>query len=493
MALVPRAGYCARIAIPLLLTAGCGLARPTAAPQPASERASVASSNPAPDPPIPHPRQSQDGVQQVSHRLPIAESPEPVADDGLFTNQAELSLPQLTDLVLARNASLQAMTFAWRSATERFPQAIALDDPMFMGMIAPGSVNAATVETGYVVGASQKLPWFGKRTARGAAAQADASAMFHDVRDARLQLAQTTRMAFFEYYLVVRELEINHDNLQLTREFRDTAQSKYENNQVTQQDVLQADVEFATTRRRLLELSRMKRIAIARLNTLLRRNPDRPIPSPPSVLSNDLQLPSVESLRQLAVTQRPDLAALGARVQAEQAAVTLAQKQFYPDAEFYGKYDTFWQPASTQGPLRGQVGVNVNMPIYGQKRNAALCEAQFRLSQRRAEYNQKFVDVQFDVESAYAQIHEAQQAIILYRDSLLPASEQTVATTRTNYDVGTTTFLNVLTAQQQLLMQREQYQQALAALHSRLAELDRAVGGLPQSNAIDEVPRPSMQ
>jgi len=45
--------------------------------------------------------------------------------------------------------------------------------------------------------------------------------------------------------------------------------------------------------------------------------------------------------------------------------------------------------------------------------------------------------------------------------------------------------------EQQLLMQREQFQQALAALHSRAAELDRAVGGLPEPASPEEVPSPS--
>ena len=358
-------------------------------------------------------------------------------------------------------------------------------------MIAPGSVNAATVETGYQVGAAQKLPWFGKRAARGAAAQADAAAMFHDVRDARLQISQTTRAAFFEYYLIARQLEINRDNLELTRDFRETAQTKYENNQVTQQDVLQADVEYASTERRLLELDRMRRIAVARVNTLLRRNPDAWLPPPPAKLEESLSLPPADVLRQIAVSQRPDLAALRARVQAEQAAVALAEKQFYPDMEVYGRYDTFWQPSSTQGPLRGQVGVNVNMPIYRQKLNAALCEAQFRLSQRQAEYAQKMVDVQYEVESAHAQLQEGQKAIALYREKLLPAAEQTVTTARNNYDVASTTFLNVLVAQQQLLMQREQYEQIVAAAESRRADLERAIGGdLPQTGVPEELPRP---
>lgn len=425
-------------------------------------------------------------VRPAAHQEVVAAGlPPDSAHDGLFAGEGELNLQQLTGLVFARNASLQAMTFAWRSATQRYPQAISLDDPIFMGMIAPASANSSLVETGYQVGASQKLPWFGERSARGALAQADASAAFHDVRDARLQLAQTTRAAYFEYYLIARELEINRANLDLTREFRETAQTKYQNNQVTQQDVLQADVEYGTTERRLLEFERAQRIAIARLNTLLRREPDQWLPPPPRDLAAILDLPPIASLREVAITQRPDLAAIAARVRSERAAVTLANKQFYPDTEIYGRYDTFWQPASTQGPLRGQVGVNLNMPIYRNKLKAAVSEAQFRLSQRQAEYNQKLVDVQFEVESAHAQVLEAQKAIQLYREKLLPAAEQTVAATRANYDAGTTTFLNVLTAQQLLLQQREQYQQSVAGYQSRLAELERAVGG-----PVPNFPRP---
>lgn len=484
-------GYCARITLPLLLTVGCSIGGSTvrqacpvaAAPAIAQHQATSTSGSAQPLRRLP--------VQQASHRVETTEQTFETHSDGLFADEQELLLEELTDLVLARNASLQAMTFAWRSATERYPQAVALDDPVFQGMIAPGSVNAADVETGYQVGAAQKLPWFGKRSVRGSVAQADAAAMFHDLRDARLQLSQTTRAAYFEYYLIARQLEINRNNLELTRDFRETAQKKYENNQVTQQDVLQADVEYASTERRLLELDRMMRIAVARINTLLQRTPEQRLPAPPNSLSDSLSLPPVNLLRQLAVSQRPDLAALRARVASEQAAVALAEKQFYPDMELYGRYDTFWQPASTQGPLRGQVGVNVNMPIYRQKLNAGVNEAQFRLSQRQAEYSQKLVDVQYDVESAYAQVEEAQKAISLYREKLLPAAEQTVETTRANYDVGTTTFLNVLMAQQQLLIQREQYQQVLAAAESRRADLERAIGGdLPQSGNPEELPMP---
>jgi outer membrane protein TolC len=178
-------------------------------------------------------------------------------------------------------------------------------------------------------------------------------------------------------------------------------------------------------------------------------------------------------------------------VREEEAAVGLAMKQYYPDAEVYGRYDTFWQPASTQGDLRGQVGVNVNMPIYRRKLHAAVCEAELRANQRRAEYRQKLVDVQYEVQAAYEQVVESRQAEQIYRDKLLPAAQQNLEVARTNYEVGKITFLNLLVAQQQLIAQRERYQQAMATYHSRMADLERVIAGpVPRVASAEEVQPP---
>jgi outer membrane protein TolC len=500
MPLLPRAGICASLVLLCsILLPGCRTARPQNASMPQaavipSRTANLASggSQAVAGPPLPRPAAagSPAATMQVAHSQP-AQSPErlpepeeivvPAASDGMFANDGELSLPKLLDLVQARNASLDAMANAWRAAAQRYPQAIALDDPMLMTMMAPASFASNQVQPAYVLGGSQKIPWFGKRELRGQEAQAAASASFHEVRDARLQIAESTRLAFYEYYLLDRQLELNRQSVEILGELRDTAQVKYENNQVTQQDVLQADLELAGSERRKLELQRMYRVAIARINTLLQRHPDQPLPPPPVELAQGVDPPPADLLRQMAVTGRPDLASLAARVRAEEAAVDLAYKQYYPDAEFYGRYDSFWQPAATQSDLRTQVGVNINVPIYRRRLQAAVCEAEFRLNQRRAEYRQREADVQYEVQSAYEQVLEARQAVRIYNDKLLPAAEQNLDVARSNYDVGKITFLGLLSAQQQLVREREQYQQALAAYHSRLAELQRVVGGpLPE-------------
>jgi outer membrane protein TolC len=404
---------------------------------------------------------------------------------------AELSLPEFVAEVQARNPSLQAMFAAAQAAAEKYPQAIALEDPMFNANLAPASLSSSTVSGAYTLELSQRFPWFGKRAARGRSAQGDACSAFADAQETRLRLIETAEQAFFDYYLVARQEDLIRWNTDVVKQFRETAQAKYRNNQATEQDMLQADVELAELERRQLELERMNSVAVARINTLLRQPPDMQLAPPPSQLASGGSFPGATELQQIAAEQRPELSSLAGQIAARQADLTLAQKQYYPDSEVYGHYDTYWQPASTQGDLRGEVGVRLNLPIYCGRLSAAVREAEDRVNQKRFEYEQKLLDIQYEVQQAYAELHESQQALTLFTDKLIPIAERNVAAARSNYDVGKSSFLDLATAQRQLIDVREKHQLALAEYHERIAAIERAIGGqLPSSRPIEEVPVP---
>jgi hypothetical protein len=100
----------------------------------------------------------------------------------------ELDLDWLVAEVIARNPSLQPLIYAWQSASQRYPQAVSLDDSMMTAMFAPQSVGSPDVETAYALEGSQKLPWFGKRTLRGERADAQADMAAADAGDYKQQL-----------------------------------------------------------------------------------------------------------------------------------------------------------------------------------------------------------------------------------------------------------------------------------------------------------------
>jgi outer membrane protein TolC len=420
---------------------------------------------------------TQHSVSAVAYQEPLPlPSSGPSSDSQTIVTDV-LSREWLQTEVEARNPSLEAMIAAWQAAAQLYPQRVALDDPMLMGMIAPQSAASNTTETAYAFQLNQKLPWHGKRRLRGAQADADADAAYQETEDSRLQVRLAADMAFFEYFLVARLIAINNENTRVAGEFQETAQSRYRANQVSQQDVLQAELELADLARRQLELTRMQQVAIARINTLLRRWPDAPLPAP-AELDPPRQPADMTALWQMALQQRPDLAGLAWQVQSAEIALELAYKNHLPDFDTFARYDTFWQPANQFGPLRASVGLSMNLPVYRQKLRAAVCEAQFRLKQRRAEFDQRSLEIQYEVISAAQQVEESRKTVELYVSRLLPAAEQNVAATRSNYEVNKANFIDLALTQRQLISMRERQTEAMVAYHRRLAELDRVTGGL---------------
>jgi outer membrane protein TolC len=473
-------GRASAVVAAALLLAGCRTAPKSTAGASPSQASSTAN---APSTPAPatqascplHDEPLRNQVSSVSFQQPLPNAGD--AQPEFIDTAEELRLQEFVAEVVSRYPSIQAMSAGWQAAAQRYPQAVALDDPMFMMMTAPASLNSPTTEGAYILELRQKLPWFGKRGLRGQIAAEQAAAAGHEVDDARLKVALAAQIAYFEYYLAHQELALNQTTTELANDFLGAAQSRYRTNQVTQQDVLQAELELAELSRRKLELERMRRVAAARMNTLLLRSPNLPLPSPRLTVDTYNASREPALLYEWAMQNRPDLAAQAHRVEAESANLALTYKQYLPDTELFGRYDTFWQPASTQGDLRGQVGVAMNLPVYRRKVNAAVCEARFKLQRERAQYDQLAAEIRLEVQTALEQVRENEQTAKLYKERILPAAEQYLAAVRSNYEVGKATSLDFVQAQRELLKVREQQLQTTTTLAQHLIELERYLGG----------------
>ncbi len=416
-------------------------------------------------------------VEPVSFDAPTIEEIAAPGDDLPTT----LEVDALVAEVLAVNPDIRAAVAAWRAAAQRFPQVVALDDPMVGYMLGPDSWGSSDVKDAYMVEASQKLPWPGKRQLRGNIARAEANAAYYDVGEQRLTIAEATRLAYFRYFLAHRQLAVLADSTSLLRDFRQIAKSRYESGEVEQQDVLLADVELADQERRLLELSRQEQVARARINTLLLVTADAPLPPPPADLSTPARLPGADELRTMAISRRPELAAQAARIRAEQYSISLADKEFYPDLEVVARYDAFWQEEA----LRPMVGMNLNLPLYKQKRYGAVAEARARIAEQQADLDSKVNEINFEVERAYREVEESRQSIAVYQNVILPTVRHSIDAARASYLSGRLDFLRLVESQRQYLDKQDEYYAKVAAYQQQLASLGRLVGDIPGLTSTD--------
>jgi cobalt-zinc-cadmium efflux system outer membrane protein len=406
-----------------------------------------------------------------------AETSSPAAPSQLSANLLagvkELSVDTVVDQVLARNPSLAQMIAAWQAAAARHPQVTSLEDPMLTGRLGPGSFGSNNVNFAYMVEVSQKLPFPGKLGLRGQNAVAEASAAEQDVDDMRLQLVESAKIAFFDYSLASRALEVNAESLNLLQRARADAESRYENGKADQQDMLGAEVEIGRERERRLAIEEMRQIASARLSTLMHLPADSLLPPPPKELTPVETLPEVHELRAKALARRPDLLALADRIKAEEAALRLAEKVLYPDIEVMAGYDNFWQ----EKELRAQVGLRANLPVYKARRHGAIAEARAKLAQRQAELERQTDQVVFQVQEAYAKVRKSEQSVRLFQKTILPAAERNAGAARSAYVAGKIPATSRIEAERNLVNLRDRYYETLADSFRRRATLERVIGG----------------
>ncbi|HKD37377.1 MAG TPA: TolC family protein, partial [Pirellulales bacterium] len=360
---------------------------------------------------------------------------------------------------------------AWQAAVARYPQAVSFEDPMLSLAMGPGTFGDPNHDVAWMIEGSQKIPWHGKREARGQQAQAEAAAARWELDDAALKIVESTKLALADYYLAARGLALNSQSLELMRSFREDANARYRANLVTQQDILQADLELSELGRRQFELDRMNRTAVARINTLLHRPPDARLPAAPDHLPAAAAVSPPEVTQLLAAARRPDLMVIGAEVQAERAKVELAELDYNPDLDVVARYDAFWQKADRN--LAPMVGVNMNVPLDNARRRAAIRETQWRLDQRRAEFQSKLDEIRGELAADYQQLEETRRTAELLSEKSVPIAQDNLTSARGNYSAGKLDFLRLLEAERQTILLQDKKEQALADWYRALAAYER--------------------
>ena len=207
--------------------------------------------------------------------MPATQSaaPQPDPPDELDA-PAQLDVDAVVRAVLDRNPSLAAMAEAWQAAAQRYPQVVSLDDPMLDLMRG--------TDEGWMVAVSQKLSWPGKRQLRGNVAAAEAEMACYDVQDARLRLTEAAKKAFFDYYQAERQLAVNAATSALIGEFRDIAKSLVRGRQGHRPGRASGRRRSGRPRSPAGRVGPRRKIAAARINTLLHRAADHPLPPPPA-------------------------------------------------------------------------------------------------------------------------------------------------------------------------------------------------------------------
>jgi len=263
-----------------------------------------------------------------------------IAAVGILTASvanAQMERPRLTDLIAEarqHNPDLGAAEARARASASVPKRVSALDDPVFSyeAWNTPESFRLDQADNN-IFRLSQKVPFPGKRALAGEVATLDAEIMGKEARGAELDVVVGITKAYYELWRIHRLIAVYTREKDLVQRVTRIAEQKYGTSEVSQSDVLRAQVELTHMINRVQTETLSVRSAEAELREMLSRPGTDPFgipedPPPPGLTA------TLEEVTENALSARPEIAAQRVAVSREEAGVRLSERARLPDFEF---------------------------------------------------------------------------------------------------------------------------------------------------------------
>jgi outer membrane protein, heavy metal efflux system len=387
-----------------------------------------------------------------------------------------LTLDEIERMALTGNPEIRVAARRLAVVQAHIPAAGALDDPSvtYRGWQVPlrQPWNYSAGQNMFML--SQTLPGFGKRSLRTSVAEGDVAQAKAALEATRLEVRIRVQKAFYDLLRAEDGLRIHDEHVNIARQAVEAARIKYTVGKVPQQDMLKAQISVTRLAEHLIHFEQDMDIAQARLNTLLGRDPRRPI-HVRGDYGISVALPRLEALEREALQSRPDLIQAQAAAQKSRNEQALSKKAFSPDFTISAGY--MLMPRGSEFRNNYMVEGSVNLPwLNRRKHDAEIAEATAMVTERDAEVEAMRNAAVGQIQEALVQAKAAQELANIYKNSLRPQAEATLHSTVIAYENDRTEFLDLLDSQMTVIDLDLAYFQALADFEARVADLERAVG-----------------
>jgi outer membrane protein, heavy metal efflux system len=320
----------------------------------------------------------------------------------------------------------------------------------------------------------QMIPVAGKLGLSGRVAEAQAQATAERAVEVFWDVRAEAAMSFYDLYATDRALEVARETMRLLQDVLRIAEAMYRVGEGRQADVLRAQVEIARMVEDTLRMTAMRTGMAARLNAVLDRATDTPVPSPALPALPD-SVPSLATLVEASEAYRPMVQAARRDVEAAAAQTLLARREIWPDLTVGLQYA---QRGSDMGTERmGSVMLGASVPVFAAQRQLRMRQEMAAMRRMgEAELLAMRAKTRGEVTKAFADLVRARNLAALYRTTIIPQAEATVASALAAYRVGTVDFMTLLDDR----MTVNEYRQQLYALEAEQgkawAELEMMLG-----------------
>ena len=411
---------------------------------------------------------------------PGSETPTPTRAEALVGSApgapAQLLLDDVIVEALEHNPEIAAMARNFDVMTARVPQAKAWPEPMLevgsMGNIVPFDVQNGDPSSGRIVTVTQEIMWPGKLALMGKMAGSEAEAEWWAFEQSRRMVVADVKSVYFDLAYLAKAIETVTKNRLLMERVTKIAEARYSVGKGMQQDLLKAQLEVTRMTEMLTMLEQRQASAAARLNMLMYRDPDSPLSVPTDIVRRPIDF-TLDLLNEMAQAS-PILKQQKSRIDKEQYALRLAEKQFYPDMSVAYTYVNRPGMPEMHGVMFG-----VKLPLYfWQKQRPAVAEASSAMAAERKRLESAQALLFFKIKDAYLMALTSEKLADLYASATIPQATLTLESGIAAYESGGIDFLMLLDDLKTLFTYELGYYEQLANFEKAVAMIEPLVGRL---------------
>ncbi len=320
------------------------------------------------------------------------------------------------------------------------------------------------------LGASQEIPYPGKRGLRGQVANREADVRRVQIESVRRTVTDKLKAAYFRLAYLQQTLSVLERNDQLLKDVEQIVESRYRVGQGNQQEVLKAQLQ--TTK--ILQEITMHHREVGQLEAQLKQLLNRPQESPDiqtEPLAARTLTYSASDLLSLTKQQNPNVKAQEAMLAKTDSQVELAKKEFRPDFAVQYMYQ------NTDRKFRDyyMAGFSVTLPNRG-RRKAELAEAEANRDQANKQLEAEVQQRLAEVQDQYVVAQTSAEQLKIYEDGLIPQSNATFQSALAAYQANRQDFETLLSSFMDVLNLETEYQRELAEHEVALARLEMLTG-----------------
>jgi outer membrane protein TolC len=409
--------------------------------------------------------------EQPSAQRRIPESPGMAEHAGM-----PMSLRELVQEAEQKNPQIAASFHAWQASRNVPKQVSAL--PETQVSVQQFSVGSPRPFAGYSnsdfayigFGASQDIPYPGKRQLRASVAEHEADSMEAQTDSVRRTVVGNLKMVYFHLAYIQQTLGVLQRSDALLTQVQEAAEARYRVGQGNQQDVLKAQLQHTKILQEIAHHHQEEGLLEAQIKQVLGRPQESADIVAETLALRTLPYTAAELL-QRAREQNPDVHSKQASIRQHEIQVELAHKNFRPD--FNVQYTYEHNASQFRDYYMATFGIR--LPNRGRQK-AELAEAQENQERARQELDAESQRVLSEVRQQYVRARTSEERLKIYSDGLVPQSEATFQSALSAYQSNRQDFESLLSGFLDVLNLDLEYRNELVEHESALAELERLTG-----------------